>query len=257
MTKRVTRKRNRRKGPASPLTANRATPDELFEVEAQPSPRPPFALPPVTESRLGLPVRFPGFWTAEPPDEFAWDLSEHDYWPAELWEVFYVTLWRAIAQRHPGWATRFRAAWLAEVLRPSFAARNVPQFLDRTARFRGVRKGPRKGSRRVPRGLLLKLYPRFLRILTGKRTRRSGYASDTLRTIEGRWERAAEDLEPPPKQPFPRERLQKDLAQNEPPAHIARVLLAAWFGVTPDTIRVYIKRFRKAIPKHLRVLAGL
>src|SRR6266851_5230897 len=75
MIKRVTRRRTRRQPSALRQTSNRATPDELFEVDAQPSPRTPFALPPVTASRLGLPVRFPGLWTGEPPDEFAWDLK--------------------------------------------------------------------------------------------------------------------------------------------------------------------------------------
>ena len=204
-----------------------------------------------------MPVRFPGLWKGEPPDELAWDLSESDRWPAELWEAFYVILWTAIKKRNPRWATRFRSAWLAEVLRPSFAVNNIHQFLDRAARFRGVTKGPRKGSRRVRRVLLLMLYQRFMRLLRRKRTGRSRYARETLATLEVSWERATEDLEPPPKQPFPRDRLQKDLTQNQPPAQIARVLLAGWFGVTPDTISVYIKRFRKEIPKQARVLTGL
>jgi hypothetical protein len=212
-------------------------------------------LPPIIESRDKLPIRFSALWKDEALDQSVWGGNLEDLWPAELWEVHCALLWMAIKKSDARWAARFRSALLSEVILPSLKTRNIGDLLHRAKSFRGVTKGPRKGSTRVPRNLFLLLHKRFVNILRSSRHGKHGYKDGTLSALERAWRQGERFGNP--KEPFPAERLSKDVTQNQPPGHIARLLLAKWFQVKPTTVAVYLKRFRRGIPKRILRLTGL
>ena len=234
------------------MNAPAATPDPDPYLDAPDGEGPAnWHIPPVVASRFGLPVRFPALWTGEAlGGTFLSNLR-----PAELWEALFATLWPLAKQKDQKWTKRMEY----EIDYRLFKARkNAGDLVEDLLALKHVPTGRPPGSGGIAR--LGNSLPHLHSLLSSEirqgRTRARGYTPTTMISLEDWWEESR-DVEDFPVRDFPKARIQHELDDKKPPAEIADVVLAHAFGLSPDSVRAYLKKVLRRMPAEIKAMLGL
>ncbi len=228
-------------------TAATPEPDPFLDVPEATE----WSIPPVVASRFGLPVRFPALWNDEPLDRtFVTNLR-----PTELWEAVFATLWRLAKQKDPSWTKRIEYEIDYRLFK---ASRNPEHLIAELLSFKRVPTGRPRGAGGIAR--LGNGLPMRHKLLTSEirrgRTRERGYTPMTMTALEDWWEEHR-DIDHFPIRDFPKAKIQLELAYTRPPTEIADIVLAEAFGVSPHSVRAYLKKALRRIPEDIKAMLGL
>jgi len=223
-------------------------PDSHWELPREPTEWP---IPPVVASRFGLPVRFPALWKDEPLDRnFLYNLR-----PAELWEALSATLWRLAKQKDPNWTMRIGDEIDYRLFK---AGKNPEELMSELLSFKRVPTGRPRGSGGIAR--LGNGLPMRHQLLSGLiregRTGKREYTPRTMAALEEWWEENR-DNDNFPIRAFPKATIQRELASRKPPTEMADIVLAEAFGVSEYSVRAYLKKALRRIPKSIKAKLGL